>query len=277
MTPTDMSSTVIEPAAPASLGDVTRRGVRSRWPQPMMLRLGAIMLLVALWEAWARAAADPLFFSPPSAVLAALWDMFADRSLLAAFAATLWQLGLAFALAVLAGSLAGFLIGLNRISLRSLYPMILMAYAIPQTTILPLFILTFGAGAASKVAFGFTHGTFPIVISVIAGMQGIKPALVKCARSMGAGKVQILRLVVLPCVVPSLFTGMRLGMSATLLGILLAELYVTSAGIGRYAHIFTDTFQPAKLFALIGALAAMAVILNETMRRMEIRHGRWRA
>ena len=73
-----------------------------------------------------------------------------------------------------------------------------------------------------------------------------------------------------------MFTGMRLGMSATLLGILLAELYVTSAGIGHFTHVFTDSFQPAKLFALIAGLAAMAIMLNESMRRLELRHNRWR-
>ena len=69
---------------------------------------------------------------------------------------------------------------------------------------------------------------------------------------MGAGWLQIVRFVFLPSILPGLFTGMRLGMSATLLGILLAELYVTASGIGHYTHVYTDSFQPAKLFALVG-------------------------
>jgi NitT/TauT family transport system permease protein len=238
--------------------------------------MGAVFFLVVMWELAARSIGDPLFSSPPSAVVAVLPEVFGDGALLRAFALTLGELAIAFALAVMVGSLVGVLVGGNRLSRRSLYPIILLAYAIPQTTILPLFILMFGPGAMSKVAFGFSHGVFPVIISVIGGMQAVRPALLTSARSMGASGLQVLWLVVLPCIVPSLFTGMRLAMSATLLGILLAELYVTSAGVGQFTHAFTDTFQPAKLFALSGALAAMAAILNESMRWIEGRHSRWR-
>jgi NitT/TauT family transport system permease protein len=263
-------------AAPTD-GETERTlGCRNWWRRPALIRLGGIVFLLMIWELTAQTAGDPLFFSPPSAVVAAVPDVFGDRVLLRACALTLGELAIAFALAVAVGSLAGVLVGANRLSRRSLYPMILLAYAVPQTTVLPLFILLFGPGAASKVAFGFSHGVFPVLIAVIGGVQAVRPALITCARSMGASRLDLLRLVVLPCIVPSLFTGMRLGMSATLLGILLAELYVTSAGIGQFTHAFTDTFQPAKLFALSAGLAAMAVILNESMRRIEGRHNRWR-
>jgi ABC-type nitrate/sulfonate/bicarbonate transport system permease component len=189
---------------------------------------------------------------------------------------TMVALVVAFTLATGIGVAVSFVIGIPRVVRQSVFPLVLLAYAIPQTTVLPLFILIFGTGTVSKVAFGFSHGVFPIVIAAVGALQDIKPTMVKCARSMGASRLQLLRLVILPSIVPGLFTGMRLGMSATLLGILLAELYVTSSGIGHYTHVFTETFQPSKLFALIAVLAAMAVILNESMRRIEIQHGRWR-
>jgi ABC-type nitrate/sulfonate/bicarbonate transport system permease component len=69
---------------------------------------------------------------------------------------------------------------------------------------------------------------------------------------------------------------MRLGMSATLLGVIIAELYVSSGGIGFYTVQFTESFHPDRLFALIGALALMAIILNETVRRAELRLSAWR-
>jgi NitT/TauT family transport system permease protein len=155
-------------------------------------------------------------------------------------------------------------------------PIVLLVYGMPQITILPLFILAFGIGPASKIAFGVTHGVFPIVVTVVAGVQNLKPILLTSARSMGASRWQILRWVIFPHMIPSFFAGMRLGMSGVLLGVLLAELYVSTAGIGHFTTMFTETFEPTKLFGLIAMLAAMAIVLNEIVRRAENHFSRWR-
>ncbi len=153
----------------------------------------------------------------------------------------------------------GLVLGLQRFARGSFYPIVVMLYAIPQATILPLTILVFGIGQASKIAFGFTHAVFPIIVTIVAGVQNVKPTLLTCARSMGASRTQIFWNVILPHMIPSLFTGMRLAMTADLLGVLLAELYVSQAGVGHYTRLFTENFEPAKLFALVACLAAIAV------------------
>ena len=99
---------------------------------------------------------------------------------------------------------------------------------------------------------------------------------VAVARSMGASRLLIFRRVVLPHMVPSLFSGLRLAMSATLLGVILAELYGSQAGIGYYTQVFTNSFDPAGMFALVAMLAVMAIILNEIVRRAERRASFWR-
>src|SRR5207302_10114691 len=134
----------------------------------------------------------------------------------------------------------------------------------------------FGIGAASKIAFGVTHGVFPIIVTVVAGVQNLKPILLTSARSMGASRWQMFRHVIFPHMVPSFFAGMRLGMSGVLLGVLLAELYVSIAGIGYFTTLFTQNFDPTKLLGLIALLAAMAIALNELVRRAELRYSRWR-
>ncbi len=144
-------------------------------------------------------------------------------------------------------------------------------------TILPLFILYFGIGPASKIAYGVSHGIFPIIVNVVAGAQNVKPILLLSARSMGASRGQIFRWVILPHMMPSFFTGMRLGMTAVLLGVLLAELYVSSAGIGYFTRRFTESFDPTKLFGLVAVIAALAIALNEIVRRAELRFARWRS
>ena len=126
-------------------------------------------------------------------------------------------------------------------------PIILLLYGTPQVTILPLFILYFGIGPASKIAFGVSHGIFPIIMTIVAGVQNIKPILLTSARSMGASRWQILRHVIFPHMIPSFFAGMRLGMTGVLLGVLLAELYVSTAGIGYFTTLFTQNFDPTRL------------------------------
>jgi NitT/TauT family transport system permease protein len=170
----------------------------------------------------------------------------------------------------------GVPIGLHRATNESLFPIVMLLYGIPQITILPLIVLYFGIGPESRVVFGFTHGVFPMIVTIVAAVQNFSPLLVTSARSMGATNAQVFRHVVFPQMVPAFFTGMRLGMSAVLLGVLLAELYSSQGGIGHFTTAYTQTFQPANLFALIVTLATMAIIMNEAVRRAEIRSSRWR-
>ncbi len=254
----------------ALAGDRSRLQATLR--SPAVGRLGVIAAGLVIWEALARTIADPAFVSPPTRVLQALVTRtLADPMVLRAIGTTFWELLLAFGLAVFAGTAVGVLVSVSERISRTSYPLVLMLYAVPQVTVLPLFVMFLGLGPASKVAFGFTHGIFPIMVNVIAGMRDINPAFVRSARSMGAGRMQILRHVVFPHLVPSFFAGMRLSMAMTLLGVILAELYASIDGVGYFAHLYSESFDPAPLYALIVVLALMAVLLNELARRAELR------
>jgi ABC-type nitrate/sulfonate/bicarbonate transport system permease component len=241
-----------------------------------VVRLGVVALLLIGWEIAARWFVDPMFISPPSRVLLSLGSVWHTNGVPGALRLTLFELAAAFAIAVAIGLTVGLAVGLQPFARSSLMPIILLLYGLPQITILPLFILYFGIGPASKIAFGVTHGMFPIMIAIVAGVQNLKPILLVSARSMGASRWQILRWVIFPHMIPSLFAGMRLGMSGALLGVLLAELYVSTNGIGHFTTMFTENFDPTKLFGLVAMLAAMAIVLNEIVRRAETRFSRWR-
>jgi NitT/TauT family transport system permease protein len=189
---------------------------------------------------------------------------------------TFWELAVAFAMSVVIGLVVGLSVGLPAFSRRSFMPIVLLLYGTPQVTILPLFILFFGIGPASKIAFGVSHGIFPIIVTIVAGVQNLKPILLTSATSMGANRWQVFRYVIFPHMIPSFFTGMRLGMTGVLLGVLLAELYVSTTGIGYFTTLFTQNFEPDNLLGLISVLAAMAIVLNEMVRRAEIHFARWR-
>ena len=242
---------------------------------PAVARIGTIVILVGLWEIAARWWIDPMFLAPPSRVLMSLKAVLDTPGVPAALRLTFWELAVAFVISVALGLAIGLAVGLQPFARKSLMPIVLLLYGTPQITILPLFILYFGIGPASKIAFGVSHGVFPIVLAIVAGVQNIRPILLVSARSMGAGRWQILRHVVFPHMIPSFFAGMRLGMTGVLLGVLLAELYVSTAGIGYFTTLFTQNFDPTRLLGLIAILAAMAIVLNEIVRRAEVYFGRW--
>jgi ABC-type nitrate/sulfonate/bicarbonate transport system permease component len=242
---------------------------------PGYARLLVIAGVLAIWEIAARAFGDPLFVCPPSEAVLALRQIFGDPKIVQAILTTVLEMIAAFVVAVTLGLVVGLAVGLQGFTRGAIMPIVLLLYAIPQTTIMPLFVLGFGIGPEAKIAFGVSQGVFPVIVSTVAGVGRLPQALLTAARSMGANRIQVLRTIVLPHMVPSFFTGMRLGMTAVLLGVLIAELYVSTAGLGFVTRHLAQSFSPPKLFALIGVLATIAVTLNELCRVAERRFSRW--
>ena len=253
----------------------TAAALRAWLRRPWLARIGVVVFLLGVWEIAARWLIDPMFISPPSRVFMSLDALLETRGVPAALRVTFWELGIAFVLSVVIGLVIGLPLGLAPFARRSFMPIVLLLYGTPQVTILPLFVLYFGIGPASKIAFGVSHGFFPIIVTIVAVVQNIKPILLISARSMGASRYQILRHIVFPHMIPSFFAGMRLAMTGVLLGVLLAELYVSTAGIGYFTTLFTQSFDPTRLLGLVALLAAMAIVLNEIVRRAEVHFSRW--
>jgi NitT/TauT family transport system permease protein len=240
------------------------------------LRVGVIVILLVLWEISARLWGNPMFIAPPSEVAISFVRLLGDGQLLSAVGRVFVSCLIAFALSVAVGTALGLVVGLNGFMRDAFFPIVLLLYATPQSPFLPLMTIAFGSGIEAKVAYGFTHGVFPIMVTVISGVERIDRRLMLAARSMGAGRLQMLSSVVFPSVMASLFTGMRLAMAAVILGVLLAELYVSTGGIGFFTKMFSNRFEPENLLALIAMLAIIAVTLNETCRRAERYYSAWR-
>jgi len=247
---------------------------------PNMIRLVRLLLLlgaVVLWEIYERAFATSSLSAAPSQVLAQLWPkVLGEPRVRLAIGVTLIELIVAFGMSVVFGMLIGVLVGMTDIGRKSFYPVVLLLYGIPQAILLPLFVLVFGLGPASKIAFGFSHGVFPVIVNTIAGMRNVNPLLMRGAAAMGATPFEQLRYVMFPHIVTAVFTGLRLAMTMTLLGVLLAELFVSQGGIGFFTLLYAETFNPAALIALILTLALLAIILNEGVRMVEARFSRWK-
>src|SRR5262249_54142340 len=172
--------------APVTAARTWRRALRRPW----VARIAVVVLLLGLWEVAARWWVDPIFLSPPSHVFASLPAVFDPRGVPAALRIALWELAVPFALSVAIGLTIGFAVGRQPFARKSFMPIILLLYGTPQVPILPLFILYFGIGPASKIAFGVSHGFFPIVMTIVAGVQNIKPILLTSARAIGENRWQ---------------------------------------------------------------------------------------
>jgi ABC-type nitrate/sulfonate/bicarbonate transport system permease component len=241
-------------------------------------RLTLVLLIALALEVYARLFANPTFFPPLTEVVGSLFDtVLADAKIRGAVLSAIWQITTAYGLSIGVGLLLGLAVGWTSFGRRATFPIVLLLYAIPQVVLLPLFVLVFGLGSGSKIAFGFSHGVFPIVVNVIAGMRNVNQLYILGAQSMGASRVDLFRHVIFPHMVPSFFAGLRLGMTMTLLGVILAELYVSTQGIGYFTKVFAETMDPAPLYAIIFLLAGIAITFNEIVRIAERRFTRWKA
>lgn len=241
------------------------------WHRTVLILLG-----LSLWEGAARLRwLDPDFFSPPTKVIAAMADL-ATPPVLAAAWLTATEVAAAFALAAVVGVGFGLLIGLSSFAYRTFRPIVLLLFSVPKMVMLPLFILFFGIGLLSKAVFAFSLGVFPVLLNVVAGTRMVDPTLVTAAYCMGASRPEIFAKVVLPAALPSVITGLRVGMTQTVLGVLLAELYAANTGLGYYVALYSQTFKPAQLFALFFFVAALSIVVNEALRYVERRASRWR-
>ena len=255
-----------------------REGFSARMPYTSQVRWTRVLVVAALviaLEIYGQLFADPAFLQPPSEVLRAWFvTVLPDERIMSALGLTVFEIACAYVLSVVAGTVIGLAAGATPLAREGFYPLVLLLYAIPQVSLIPLFVLMFGLGPASKIAFGFSHGIFPVIVAVTGGMSDVPALYVRGARSMGASKLDIIRHVVFPHMAQGFFVGLRLAMTMTLLGIILAELYVSTGGIGYFTRVFAENYNPAPLFALIGSLAAIALVFNAGVRIAERRLSR---
>lgn len=233
--------------------------------------------IVGAWELAPRLGAiSPLILPPFSVVAARTAHLVTVPATLEAFGVTLGLAALAFALALTAGLALGLVIGANRFAEAVVDPFATTLASTPKSMFLPLFILILGFGYRTEALFSVLYGFFPIFLTTVAGIRQVKPSLVTKARSLGASPRQIYTKVILPSIVPTVFSGVRIGLNFTLLGVLLVEMIAPQSGIGRLMVIARDTLDARDLMAYIFITALIAMLVNRWLLVGEARLSRWR-
>src|SRR5947207_13056687 len=189
-------------------------------------RILVVALLVGAWEAAARFS-NPLLSAPPSLVLPALANALTLESypeLPRHLLVTVREIAVAYAMAVLAGLGIGFALGLYRTLGRVYGPILAALYAVPAVVWYPSLMLFFGLDSASKIAFGFLLGFFPITLAVLAGIRQVSPQLVTVARAFGARPFTTFVKVMVPAMLFTLVGGLRTGLALSVIGVIVGEI-----------------------------------------------------
>ena len=225
-----------------------------------------VAVVVLLFGAWAYVTHGSrtlsLFLPAPDRVWANLGTIAASGALWAAAKVTLLEIAEAYAIAAAAGILAGFLVARSDRLTRLCEPMLSGLFAIPITMFFPLFILFFGIGPGSKVAYGAVYAFFPIALNTIAAFAGVDRLYLRSLRSMGATGLQQLRHVYLPAAMPVTITGLRIGFFICIASVLGGETLASAAGVGRSIALAAELMDTARMYAWIVFVVLVTLILN---------------
>lgn len=181
----------------------------------------------------------------------------------------------ACAIGIAGGLLLGLGLGLNRFAGDVADPILGTVYSIPKITLYPIILLIFGLSLAAKVAFGVIHGIFPVAIFTMNAVRNVAPIHRRTAKVLRLSAFATVVTVLAPAAIPEILSGIRIGVALTLLGILIAELFASSSGIGFALMRATDLHDVVGIFALTLLLFVFAVTINSVLHFVEdrIRHG----
>jgi ABC-type nitrate/sulfonate/bicarbonate transport system permease component len=257
---------------------VGRHAIALRWRGRVgasrLIQAGFLVGVVAVWYlAATRWGVNRLLLPNPLAVFDNLVDIVRSGEFIDDLETTLGELAAAFAISAAGGVTLGYLISRSRYWIAVFEPLFAAIYAIPIILFLPLFVLFFGLGPASKIALGAAISFFPIVINTIAGFGHVDRMFVTAARSMGASDYHLFRHVLLPAASPVILTGLRMGFTTALLSIIGSETLASLAGLGHRIVHLAEAMEMARMFAYIVFVVAIAATLNAIVSRLEA-HGK---
>jgi NitT/TauT family transport system permease protein len=245
--------------------------------QQLMWSAGTPALLLLAWEAsGALGVVDPLFVSSPSRVAAALAGLLWEAGFWVDLRVSAVEFGIGFGAAVVTAIALGLLAGWYRRFNAAIDPLLSGLYATPRIALLPLVLIWFGIGIWSKVAIVYLGAFFPIMISVSSGVRITEGRYVRVAKSFSAGQLQLLRSVVLPGSVPFILSGIRLGVGRGLIGVVVGEFYVSSAGIGHRIATAGASLQTDVVFAGVVIVTLIGAVMVAMVHRIERHFERWK-
>lgn len=257
-------------SAPRPVGALTARAER----------LGPIVTVaaaLAVWELLSRAGViSSIFFPQPTAIAAALGGLIGSGDLVVDSGITMGRTLAGFGIGAGAGLLLGFAMGTWPRLHTQLDPLVALLHPIPKVAVLPLILIVFGIGEASKVALGALGAFFPMLINTVAAVRQISPTYYEVARSYGGGPVRTFLRVTLPGSLPLVLVGLRLSVNVALMLVIAGELLVAQRGLGQRLWFAWQTMRISDVYAWLVVTAFLGLALNWSLDRLSIALMPWR-
>jgi ABC-type nitrate/sulfonate/bicarbonate transport system permease component len=247
-------------------------------PQPIVRHAPFVLSLLAgmaLWEIIGRNS-SPAFLVPLSETLVRLWELLADGTLVVQVVDSMTLFLTGFLLSFVVGVPAGLLLARVRALRVGTEPYIMILYATPMVALIPFILSLMGFGFAPKVLVVFLFGVFPILYNTIEGARSIKPELIEVARSFRSSEWSLWHEVMVPYTLPFTMTGVRLAIGRCLVGMVAAEFFLSSTGLGQLIMGASQNFDTGGVFAAILVIGLIGVGLMRLGLRIEHYFARWR-
>ena len=238
----------------------------------------SVMIFLLAWELLVRwRGIAPIFLPAPTSIATFLWRMIADGTMEYHLGVTLLRIFAGFLAAAVTGIGLGLLMGMSRIVSRVADIWIAALYPLPKISLIPLLIIWLGTGEAYRIVISAITAFFPIVISTYAGVRQADRGLIKAAEDLGANTRQVQFKVVIPAAMPSILSGLQLGMGVTIILIVAAEMIGGSSqsGMGYLLISSGQVMETEKVFASLVMLAVMGAAIMKLQQWVDRRVAPW--
>jgi len=239
---------------------------------PVLLSVLAGLLI---WEI-AGHATSRAFMVPFSETLLRLWQLIVHGNFISQLAESAELFCTGFALALIVGAPVGLLFARVRVLRIGIEPYLMILYATPMVALIPFILSMMGFGFAPKVLVVFLFSVFPVLYNTVEGARSIKPELIEVAKSYRSSERALWAEVMLPYTLPYIMTGVRQSIGRALVGMIAAEFFLSSTGLGQLIMGASQNFDTGGVFASIFVIGVIGVLLMRLGLVIEQHFARWR-
>lgn len=243
--------------------------------QPVARRLLFGVLFVGLWQLLAYLLDNPAKLPSPLQVFEAGVPLTLSGELLGHATISLWRVFLGFTVALVVGVAVGVLTSASRVAWRLLYPPLEMLRPVPAMAMIPIFMAIVGIGELLSVSVVFFAAFFPIMINTQAGVREVNRIFEEAAATLGASRRSIIREVVMPASLPTLFTGVRLGLQFGWMSVVGAEFIGATKGLGFMILFYQKFVATEKVIVGMVLIGILGFLLDRLVLAVQRRLIPW--
>jgi ABC-type nitrate/sulfonate/bicarbonate transport system permease component len=243
-----------------------------------LLYLVSPLVLLAVWQVLLmRGYGDRRFIPAPTDIAVQFWSMTVSGELGQHVAVTLYRVFAGFFIGIIPGIAIGLLMAMFKPVRIFFDPLIAALFPIPKIALMPLLLLAFGFGDASKVALVAIAVFFPVIINTYAGAANIDKIYWDVARNYGASQWIMFRRIVFFGALPMIFAGLRIALAVSFIVLVASEFVATKSGIGYLIWNSWELFRVDVMFVGIVTIGIIGLIVSAVFQEIERKVIPWKA